>query len=135
MSRLFKRTPQPEQSVEDLELHQLRLKSKAEFNKFEQQIPELLQCLRALSHPFEPSITVEHIADILSPKIKIKYGLYKHFSMNEITIEPKCLEFEFEDRFKKTNQLTANKASKLLQNQLSKQHRLWSKLKLQPYLI
>jgi hypothetical protein len=129
MSRLPKRPPKIDHSVEDPELHQLRLKSKTEFDKFEKQIPELLQCLREIAHPLKPSLRVERIADVLSPKIKIKYGLHKHFSVNEITTEPRTLELEFEDRFKKTIDLTAKKASKLLQSQLSKQLRDWGKLK------
>ena len=106
-------------------VHQLRVKSKLEFNKFEKNIPQLIQLLKSHSVTNKLTFSSELIKDPLSPKIRFKYGKNENQSETEITIEPGSFEFDFEDGFNKIDELTAYKASKLLQKQIINEVNTW----------
>ncbi len=107
-------------------VHQLRVKSKAEFNKFEKNLPQLLQLLKNHSVTKKLTFSTEIIKDPNAPKIRFKYSKFDNFSETDITIEPGSFEFDFEDGFNKINELTAYKASKLLQEQIIKEVNVWN---------
>jgi len=107
-------------------VHQLRVKSKVEFNKFEKNIPQLIQLLKTHSVTKHLSFSAEMFKDPLTPKIRFKYGKKDQFSETEITIEPGSFEFDFEDGFNKIDELTAYRASKLLQDQIIAQVQVWN---------
>ena len=107
-------------------VHQLRVKSKAEFNKFEKNLPQLLQLLKNHSVTKKLTFSTEIIKDPHAPKIRFKYSKFDNFSETDITIEPGSFEFDFEDGFNKINELTAYKASKLLQEQIIKEVNVWN---------
>ena len=107
-------------------VHQLRVKSKTEFNKFEKNLPQLIQLLKNHSVTKKLSFSTEIIKDPIAPKIRFKYSRYDNFSETDITIEPGSFEFDFEDDFHKINELTAYKASKLLQEQIIKEVNIWN---------
>ncbi len=107
-------------------VHQLRVKSKAEFNKFEKNLPQLLQLLKSHSVTKKLSFSTEIIKDPNAPKIRFKYSKFDNYSETDITVEPGSFEFDFEDDFNKINELTAYKASKLLQEQIIKEVNVWN---------
>jgi hypothetical protein len=106
-------------------VQQLRVKSKTEFNKFEKNIPQLIQVLKTHSVTKHLRFSAEMIKDPLTPKIRFKYGKKDQQSETEITVEPGSFEFDFEDGFKKIHELTAYKAAKLLQEQIIAQAQVW----------
>ena len=107
-------------------VHQLRVKSKTEFNKFEKNLPQLLQLLKNHSVTKKINFSAEIIKDPNAPKIRFKYTKYDNYSETDITVEPGSFEFDFEDGFHKINELTAYKASKLLQEQIIKEVTVWN---------
>jgi hypothetical protein len=107
-------------------VHQLRVKSKTEFNKFEKNLPQLIQLLKNHSVTKKLTFSTEIIKDPNTPKIRFKYTKYDNYSETDITVEPGSFEFDFEDGFHKINELTAYKASKLLQEQIIKEVTLWN---------
>lgn len=107
-------------------VHELRVKSRAEFNKFEKNIPQLLQLLKSHSVTKKLTFSTEIHKDPLFPKIRFKYSRHENFSETDITVEPGSFEFDFEDGFNKINELTAYKASKLLQDQVIKEVNVWN---------
>ena len=107
-------------------VHQLRVKSKTEFNKFEKNLPQLLQLLKNHSVTKKLTFSTEIIKDPNTPKIRIKYTKYDNYSETDITVEPGSFEFDFEDGFRKINELTAYKASKLLQEQIIREVTVWN---------
>jgi hypothetical protein len=107
-------------------VHQLRVKSKSEFIKFEKNLPQLIQLLKNHSVTKKLTFSTEIIKDPNAPKIRFKYSNFDNFSETDITVEPGSFEFDFEDDFHKINELTAYKASKLLQEQIIKEVNIWN---------
>jgi len=118
--------PKPKKSRGVKKVHQLRVKSKTEFNKFEKNLPQLIQLLKNHSVTKKLSFSTEIIKDPIAPKIRFKYSKFDNFSETDITIEPGSFEFDFEDDFRKINELTAYKAAKLLQEQIIKEVNIWN---------
>jgi len=108
-------------------IHQIRVKSKSEFIKFEKNLSHLLQRIKEQCPVRGLVFKTELFKDPNAPKIRLTYSLQELSSQTDVTVEPGSFEFEFEDGLNRVRELTAYMAGKLIQEQVLSQVLVWDK--------